>query len=154
MATPDRDTRPRDWLPTWRLGHSGAMLAALGSIWVLIGVGLLATGDPPILPTLWPMTWLPTPVRAALWLVGGLIALAYAVRPRRIHSDGLAWTLLYIPPALRGLAYSVGWVNHLIPDGDPGYGRGWSQALLYLVIALLVLISSRWPDPARHQERR
>lgn len=142
----------RRWLPTWRVGHSGSMLLIFGSIWTLIGLGLATSGDAPILATLWPMTWLPMWLRVALWIVGGCVAIAYAFRPRWVDNDGVAWTLLYVPPALRSLAYFTGWLHHLLSPGA-GFERGWSQALIYLAMTLAVVVCARWPDPGRLTER-
>lgn len=140
----------RSWAPTLHIGHSGAILLAFGTIWLLTGLGLAIAGDAPIISTLWPIVWMPIWLRSGLWLGAGAVAIAYALRPRWVTHDGLAWGLLYLPPAIRVLAYIIGWIDSLVPDaGGPGYDRGWLSALIYAAMCAAVMICSKWPDPGR-----
>ena len=134
------------------LGHRGAMLTALGSIWVLIGLGLWITGD----GGFWDGTYLgpwPTWLRSIIWVAGGLYAIVIAWRPITRINDRSAWLALYAGPGLRAGAALSGWVDHHLPLGGTGYERGITSFFIYGAICTVIFIASRWPEDAASMER-
>ena len=140
-----RHLLPRPWR---EVGKRGQILLTYGVLWVLIGVGTMTEPAPP--------AWTVIPLLAAFplgpaWVVTGLIAIAYAWRPRIIGHDGVAFLALYVMPAYRAGAYILGWVDSLIDGvGGPGYPRGWLTSLTYLAMVAAVMICASWPEPPHH----
>ena len=124
----------------------GQILAIFGFIWVVIGVSVYQN---PTLPGYEHLLFslIPTPVRAGAWIVTGVVAMAYALRPRSIDDDGIGFLALYIMPAERAAIFLWGYVEYLIPGDSPGYGRGLLAGSVYLVLVAAVMVVATWPDP-------
>lgn len=115
------------------IGNRGTVLGLLGLIWTLTGVGLISEPGRKygVLDE-----HLPEEIRAALWLLPGLLALV-AVALRKL--DPWAWGLLILPVAIRGGSFLLGWIGSYGPAellGD--YALGWRSVLLYASIGLMV----------------
>lgn len=128
----------------YRVGPSGALLLALGFLWVWAGVATWndLIGRPRDAPHL----MFDGHIRSAIWIGTGLLAIyAHLVRS---NLRALANGLLFIMPTVRLVSYAFSWVisfelvDGFVPDrvleGDPNaYGSMW----IYLAIDLLVLCS-------------
>jgi len=146
------------------LGHRGDMLVTLGLAWVVIGISVVSAPDDGVAHV---HEMLPMPVRVALWVVPGVLAVAVAVRGfdrpaawvqwvTRGHLSypaALAFSLLVFAPAIRALSYGVSWAVYLLPpplDGDP---RGWVYAAVWTLVARLTRIAAGWEDrPKRRRD--
>lgn len=135
---------PRRW---GEVNKRGQILLIFGAIWVAIGINVLQAP----LPSGWEHIWLfrevPVPLRAGAWIFTGLVAMAYAVRPRWIHHDGLGFLALYVMPTERAVGLLWGWLDSVMPFGGPGYPAGILGGLVYLVIVAAVLVIADWPNP-------
>lgn len=134
---------PRPW---GEVGKRGQILLVFGFLWLGSGVGTLISPQPqawddvPLLRE-YPDGW--------VWIAAGLLSMAYALRPRHITHDGVAFVALYLPPAYRAGAYVLAWIDSLTPLGAIGYPRGWLSALIYLGLVAAVMICSDWDEPLR-----
>lgn len=127
--------------PLHEAGKRGQILTVFGLVWIGIGYGTWVDGDPPTWAGLTPFQWLPYDWRARLWIITGLVALAYAIRPRLIPHDGIGFSALYIMPAWHVGAFA--WTE------GHGYSHGWLWALTYGAMVAAVMICASWPDPPR-----
>lgn len=147
MHTRIRNVTPRPWR---EVGKRGQILLVFGFLWVGTGVGTLisprpeAWDDVPLLRE-FPGGW--------AWVACGAFAMFYAMRPRRVVHDGVAFVALYLPPAFRAGAYMLAWADSLTPFGAIGYPRGWLSALVYLGLVAAVMICSSWPEPPDHSHK-
>ena len=140
---------PRDLRGDYR----GQILAVYGLVWVGMGLNVTHDGDPATWSTLVPFNLVPPHVRGGLWIITGLLAVLYAIRPRCIHSDGLGFAALYVMPAWRVLAFTWSWAGAHIDLGGPGYPRGWVWALLHLVMVVAVMRVASWPNPPKASDK-
>lgn len=125
----------------------------LGVAWVLIGVGALdwnmtgaASPHGPLLHDMLPLGF-----RSTLWVTGGVVAAVYAWRPPGFD-DAAAWALLYVPPAIRLVSYSVAWIDSALPFGGAGWSQGWAPAAIYMAMVGVVYTCADWPEPPRPLE--
>lgn len=141
-----RQLMPR---PPREVNKRGQILLIFGFIWCVIGISVY---QHPTLPGFENLLFsrIPTDLRAGAWLVTGLVAMAYALRPRCIDHDGIGFLALYIMPAERAAIFLWGWVEWIIPGGAPGYGRGLLAGAVYLVIVAAIMVIATWPDPPMH----
>lgn len=141
----------RKWLPRHlgEMGKRGQILATFGLVWVGIGLNVSAEGDPIAWATLPPFVLLPTPLRGLAWIITGLIALAYSLRPTRVHGDWIGFVALYLMPAWRVAAFTWTWLDSMLPLGGPCYPRGWLWAITCGCMVAAVMICATWPEPPR-----
>lgn len=135
-------------------GPRAQVLLILGLIWIMQGVGLLT-------PSGEALGWVHIPLlsghehwRAAGWIATGAVGVLFALRPRAIANDGIAFAALYVMPAYRLLAYTLAWLDSLLPLGGHGYSRGWLSALVYLALVRLIVICAGWSDPMPHPREK
>lgn len=127
--------------PPARLGRRGAILLLVGVAWTLQGVGILAQAWAPIaLPVL--HEWIPTPIRAAMWLAPGAVALACAWR-RHPGDD----TPGYIAAVGVPVFMTASWVIGLILN-TAGHGlmRGLISASTWAIVAAMFYTVSGWAE--------
>lgn len=123
------------WLAIY-IGNRGVVLALLGIICIVIGIGYLT--DPPVDVGL-PDERFPGVLRVLLWIVPGVFALLSTIWRR---GDEWAWPLLIVPFAVRFLAY--GWVlitqlwQLLFGWTAASQTAAWRGACLYLALGLLI----------------
>jgi hypothetical protein len=144
----------RKWFPrNWReLNKRGQILVIFGLLWVAIGYGVWVRPIPTGHENLF-FASIPTHLRAGAWIATGLIAIAYAWRPRRIEHDGFAFLALYVMPCERAAIFLWGWIDYqLTTIGGVGYEQGLVSALVYLVIVAAVMVCASWPNPPTNLE--
>lgn len=119
------------------IGNRGVVLATLGVIWVLSGIGL--ADEPQRIGLV--DEHLPAMARAALWLVPGGYAVLASVW-RRL--DEWAWALLIAPLAIGFLARLFAWGTQALAqlgwfgiDATGPHGV-WRGALIFAALGLLV----------------
>lgn len=151
---PDRDT-PR---PGWRrllprsprqTGRRGAVLLTYGILWVVIGLGVYDSAGigQGLLHEM-----IPSQVRGALWITTGLLAIAYAWRPRGMN-DALGFAALYLAPTVRVLSYGVATVLAALPGEHPGaYDNAWRFLVIYAAMVAGIAITSGWKEPITRLE--
>lgn len=129
-----------------RLGRRGGFLLAWGILFALYGIGLFVQP----LPNSPHATFLlhemaPSPVRAVLWLLTGLVAIRYAFAhsPAR---DIPGFAALGVMPTIRMASYGVAWVAHLVLGGSYGDSRGWVSAIFYAVFVTTVVLVAGWAE--------
>lgn len=135
---------------TWRVGLRGWGLALLGVVWVLIGVGVaVGASNPPDNQALWHVI-IPRWMRAAMWIVTGLVALVGA-RWRRCSDIALG--VLTIMPTVRLTSYIAAWVTYLIPGVPEGSKWGWYSGAFYIVMLGFVVLVACIPSPSGRRAR-
>lgn len=132
---------PRPWC---EVDYRGQILLVFGALWTLSGIGN-ATQPP---PTWWVNVWMlngpPQSLYAGTWVLTGLVAMAYALRPRMIVHDGLGFVALYLMPAYCAASYLLAWLDYMVAGwGGVGYPRGWLSALIYIGLVFAVMICAR-----------
>ena len=132
--------------PPREVSKRGQILVIFGFIWTVIGLGIY---QQPALPGYENLlfTHMPVWLRAGAWVATGVIAVAYALRPSRIKTDGVGFLALYVMPAERAAIFLWGWVEHMIPGGSVGYDRGLLAGFVYLALVASVMVIASWPDP-------
>jgi hypothetical protein len=133
-----------------RIGRRGAVLLTLGFAWIMFGVGVLLEEPIPGTEKLL-HEQIPGPIRFTLWASMGLFAMANAFAPPR-KSDKWGFLALYIMPAERALSYVWGWIGSW--DNVDGYSRGWFSAIVWIIVMILVLITSGWKEPVNSIDLR
>lgn len=133
--------------PSW-LGRRGAVLLLIGTTWLVQGVGILVGGFQPIpLPPIHDA--IPFPLRAALWLVAGGIAVASVAR-RHPGKDTLGFAgAITVPSVMVAL-----WLADLAWSLLSGATRqeiagGAVAAYTWLTVALLLLTTAGWAETPR-----
>lgn len=128
-----------------RFGRRGAVLAVVGFMWIVLGISVPALPDAP--SRLWLLhEILPMPVRAAAWIVSGVLGLVFARQPT--GRDRFGFSALIIMPLEQSVSYAVAWVVYLLPfKGDIGYRIGWVPATVWAAMCALILVCAGWPEP-------
>lgn len=129
------------------LGKRGQILLVFGILWMWLGLGVLLYPDPPQYSAIPMISDVPDAVRGYAWMISGGVAVAYAWRPRRFDHDGLAFAALYIMPAYRVVAFSLAWLDYVMPWFGFGYSRGLLAALPYAALVGAVMICASWAEP-------
>lgn len=154
--TEDIDVKRPGWrgfLPRRVRGHRDKMLTVLGIAWVSIGLYSLAPESGVDVLTVERL--IPLDVRAGLWVLTGLIAIAISWRPPG-YCDTPGWVALYLMPPVRVVAYSVTWVAEVFG----GHARfhetldGLYWIVAYAMVIAVVYICSGWPDAPRDVIKR
>lgn len=130
-----------------RLGRRGLFLLAWGVLFVVYGIGLYLYPLPDSLPirAVWHNA-IPHEVRAAAWIVTGLVACWAAFR-RGHGGDVAGFIALTLMPVVRMASYGFAWlVSVFTPFGEP---RGWVSASFYAVLVLTVILVAGWHERAQ-----
>jgi hypothetical protein len=132
-----------------RLGRRGLLLILLGAAYVTIGTGFVLVpmerfsrpGPGGILNAM------DSPWVGALWIVGGVLAVASGIlRPWTLR-DGYGFNGLALPPFLWMAGYAWSTVAYVVTAGALGRANAWIAAIVYLALTAIVLFLARWPDP-------
>lgn len=123
------------------------MLFRLGVLWVIFGVIIWINGDPALYEHVVLLNFVPHEIRACMWILTGMIAIFYSVRPRTITQDGIGFLALYLMPVYRAVAFAVACVDSLIPFATPGYRSAWSGAFVYAAVCMIIYEVARWDEP-------
>lgn len=138
--------------PPREVSKRGQILLVFGFIWCAIGFSVWQQPQMPGWENLL-FSRIPTDLRAGAWVVTGLVAMAYALRPRTIPSDGIGFLALYIMPAERAAIFFWGSIDYeMTAFGGPGFSRGFFYGTVWLAIVAAVMICARWPDPPTHAD--
>lgn len=144
---------PTRWLARL-LGRRGASLVVLGLAFVFVGLGVMLNHEPPDYDRFLIHTFMPTPLRAALWLIPGLLALLAAAK-RGTGADTFGFAALVVPVIVRTVSYVWSSVMYLAGESDWPYA--WSNALVWVGCLALILIIAGWPEvpePPKPRKRR
>lgn len=141
---------PLKWLAR-RLGRRGSTLVILGIAFFVLGIRVILSpaqlGDDRFLLYL----FLPQPVRAAIWLIPAVVAVATGVR-RSVGKDAIGFVALCIPVMLQIASYL--WSTVAFIAGYSDWGIGWASALVWIMELSLLLIVSGWPETAITAQRQ
>jgi hypothetical protein len=151
---------PRSWR---HVDSRGQILIVYGVIWCAIGWQVMVEPDPPGWEHLPVVSDVPRQLRAAAWILTGLLAIGFAWRPRLIAHDGFGFLALYVMPTERVFIMVWGYIDSLCPpitigpwtmfDG-PGYPPGLRSAFIYLAVTAAVVVNSRIPAQVMSDVRR
>ena len=132
--------RPYRWLRA-KLGRRGLALVVFGLTFTLTGTrAILAPTEDEGRFILY--TFLPVPLRAALWLVPAALALWAAFRGT--GRDAIGFSALVVPSSIVALSYVWSWVGYLV--GVTDWPLGWTGAGRWLLVLALILIVSGWKE--------
>ena len=145
---------PRRWWGWLRcnLGRRGIILATLGMVWVIIGLGTFDTdpsGNYPWLTNHW--WW--EDIRATVWIATGIFAICCARLGE--GKDSMGYVALLIMALYRLSAYGVEWLQWVITTQlpfisdhveDGGVARGLQGAAIWLAVASLILIENAFGE--------
>ena len=125
------------------VGRRGTVLTLLGVLWLGMGVGVLVT---PSSELYWMLAVADVP-RGLAWIGTGLLALWFARKPQ--GEDAPGYFALYLMPAYRVVAYSVGTWEYLTGAevGLGGSARGIVQVLMFLTVMILIAVIAGWKEP-------
>lgn len=121
------------------VGRRGAVLLLIGAAWVAQGVALLAGAWAPIaLPTLHALA--PVEVRAAAWIVPGVVAVAAGLR--REH-DRWGFVAAVVVPVFMAASWGLALLT-----GQTGadLARAAVSAYTWGTVAALLIVVSGWPE--------
>lgn len=155
-----------------RLGFRGLFLTLFGSMFVLIGATIPFAarrppgppgGPPTVVPSPDPYlfhTMIPLIPSVAIWVLPGLAAviLSWGRNPTKADQRGIvrqviAFTLLFIPPAIRFASYFVAFYT-VWGDFDFFESLRYVPACaLYCVISLSIVLFASWPEPSLTAEQ-
>lgn len=125
-------------------------MVLVAAIWCLIGLQVVLEPPPNPPPPAVLYYMLPSPVRIALWVGSGMIALALSMSVRW-SSWGLA--ALTVAPLERAFSWLWSWVMYLIPEAPAGDPRGWFNGLIWGCVALVPIFLSHIPAQVKPQHR-
>lgn len=124
-----------------RLGRRGLALVVFGLTFALTGLrALLAPTEDEGRFILY--TFLPTPLRIALWFVPAGLALWAAFRGT--GRDAIGFSALVIPSSIVAVSYVWSWVGYLA--GLTDWSLGWTGAGRWLLVLFLILIIAGWKE--------
>lgn len=136
------------WAVVRRPGRRGVFLIMFGTIYLVVGVNTLtipARRFAAVAPEVGP--FLDHPLWGLMWLGGGLVAIAVALRPRWVQGDGRGFTALLVPPFAWTLFYAASVVSYLLTAGEWGRVQSLSGAAVWSIAWATVLLIAGWPDP-------
>lgn len=146
---------PMDSRLVRRFGYRGAALLILGITWILFGFSVLVQpgeSRPWVFHEL-----IPVPLRAALWVGAGLVAIVTGLRGAD-RDDTWGMVAVMVMPLERCVSFAVSWLaygvslgaHYMFPAVEvTGYGHGWYGALIWLLVVTLVRLVAGWPNPRR-----
>lgn len=135
------------WLttPPKLLGRRGAILALLGSTWVIQGAGVAIGSWSPIPP---PVIYdgLPIWAQSGMWLVAGVVALA-AARSRHPRDDSFGFKAAILPVAAMVAMWVVSIVWMLLAGWPVTSMLGAVMAAwIWSAVAMLILTVAGWVE--------
>lgn len=131
--------------PAW-LGRRGATLVLFGLVWIMVGISV------PINDMGSPTSWvllhqrLPLVVREALWIGTGIAAILGGT-VERPKWEQVGFSALLVAPIIRAGSFAWSWGVSIFTDY--GYSRGWTDAVTWGVILLVILLLAGWPEANR-----
>lgn len=131
-----------------RIGRRGAILISFGIAWLAMA-GAILEEDPGLLRYRFGYMYLPVWLRASLWALTGLVAIASAWRPQG-KSDSWGFVALYIMPAQRAAAHLIAWMDSL--DGKGGDHSAWVTTIFYLIFLAVIIICAGWKEPLKRED--
>lgn len=132
------------------IGRRGAGLVLLGVVFLVYGLSMV-TAPPPAIPGaayLWHRELLPLPALGGLWMLSGLIALAWS--PAKDKTVGFA--TLYVMPSILVSSYGWAWLVSLWTPY--GIARGWATAIVWTAVVGLVALIAGWQEPVSRTTMR
>ena len=124
-----------------RLGRRGLSLVVFALTFSLTGLrAILAPTEDEGRFILY--SFLPVPLRVALWLVPA--ALAFWAAFRGVGRDAVGFAALMVPSSVVALSYAWSFVCYLA--GLTDWALGWTGAGRWLLVLSLVLIISGWKE--------
>lgn len=138
----------------WWIGHFGRRGVALmffGSLWILIGAGLIVTpqqrfsrdGLDGELQFLDDYTW----ILGLMWAIGGLLALVGGLIRNRYPRDDYGWIAISAPVFATSALYFWTFWAFVFTAGQSGRIGAWLAGTVYFAVFGFVLFMARWPDP-------
>lgn len=135
----------------YQLGRRGAFLLLIGTGWAFYGLSILTNPQPPVDPDnqiLFQL--LPIPLRGALWITSGLVAVAFAFR-RSPGADRWGFGFLILQPIWRATSYLWAWLVSwlplpFLPDGI-GVPTAWQQVVPWVAFTAAIFIVAGWAEP-------
>ena len=125
-----------------RLGRRGTILMLFAVVFILFGIkSLLDSALPEHDFYLW--TYFPPYLRFALFEIPSITAIIAAWMPRR-SSDGFGFSVLTVPVTIVATLHLLSFVGFIL--NITNYGLGWTDALVWFTILLLLLITSGWAE--------
>lgn len=140
-----------------RYGWRGLSLILLGSVWLVVGAGVMAQDRQS--RSLLAMDYLPPLLIGACWWATAAVAILQGLRgPGRDDTTG--YVALFIMPAFRCAAYLVAWAlwwgAQIVAEvwatfgwgtvPQVGHREGWFAALVWGTIVVFVFITARRPE--------
>lgn len=136
------------------LGHRGTVAIHFAFIWVILGMAqaiMPPKADAVALEKNHGQTVLlfanfPVWLQCAMWVVTGLVAVAFSRTDPTRPQDRIAFGALVIPPAITIFSYLWAYLYNVAVNGVSItiYLLG---GLLWSILMSLVLFISRWPEP-------
>jgi hypothetical protein len=119
---------------------------------ISVGIGILVNHEAPDAGNFLLHTYLPDPIRAALWIIPGVAAL-FAATHRGTGKDGYGFAALVVPVIVRFASYVWATVAFLVGAGT--WPHGWVYALIWAGLLSIILIIAGWPEvPPPPREKR
>lgn len=87
---------------------------------------------------------LPGLVFGGLWVVSGVVGIAFGLRETGRDSPG--FLAVAFPPIMVAASYGVSWVTWLLSGGEHGWRLGIFGALIYALLTALVGLLASWPE--------
>jgi hypothetical protein len=147
---------PSGGLRKWMLDRRDIFLLMFGTIYLVVGINsLLIPGRRFVYIAPGVGEFLDHPLWGIMWIVGGLVSIGTALRPRRfIGGDGKAFISLLIPPVVWTLFYTGTALSWVITGGEWGRLQSVSGAAVWSFVWMTVLLISGWADPDSLRKKR
>lgn len=124
------------------VSHRGRGLLLLGLVWITVGGNILTDGKAAG-GVVFPLTILDPPIRSALWIASGALAVWFAVKGAGRERTKFAFAFLVVPPSLRALSFAYGWIVYVCTGR--GIDDGWLHAIAWGLVVLFVLHEASAP---------
>lgn len=129
---------------TAKFGHRACFIWLMSAAWIINGI-IVAVADMPPTEHLF-HTFLPTYVRASIWLIPSVIAAVVA----RTDIEWLAFVVLGMPPAQRLASYWLG--STIVWTEEERASLGWElfgRGFIWFVVLVLMWLVATWPNPVK-----